>query len=424
MALASLFILAFVIFIAYKSDVNTGLLGLVAAFIFGFFLTTQTSGGNWVPVSSAAGKASMLIGGWSSGMFLTLFGVTFLFGIAKANNTLFILTRRLVLAIGGHNWLLPIAIFIVAAIIAVIGPGPVNSMAIIAPMAGQIAFNERIHPLLMMLSAYMGSMTGGLAPMTPSGYIAVSYSMRGGVNIGYDLLFNMAIAFTLLFIICYIYFRGWKNRGNDMGEQAFDKSLILKKENYITMGVIVVVILCIIIWHLNVGLTALSGAVVLLLARVVTQKEAINNVPWSTILMVCGMGVLVTVVDNAGGITYLTNKLTPFINQNTATPIMIASGALMSAVASASGVVMPTLIPVAIGIGNNLNLDASALIYGVVFGSHLSAISPFSTMGALSLSSAHESVDKGNFFVKLIICAVCFTIIGMILSYFGLLLHY
>lgn len=140
--------------------------------------------------------------------------------------------------------------------------------------------------------------------------------------------------------------------------------------------------------------------------------------------MVCGMGVLVTVVDNAGGITYLTNKLTPFINQNTATPIMIASGALMSAVASASGVVMPTLIPVAIGIGNNLNLDASALIYGVVFGSHLSAISPFSTMGALSLSSAHESVDKGNFFVKLIICAVCFTIIGMILSYFGLLLHY
>lgn len=277
MALASLFILAFVIFIAYKSDVNTGLLGLVAAFIFGFFLTTQTSGGNWVPVSSAAGKASMLIGGWSSGMFLTLFGVTFLFGIAKANNTLFILTRRLVLAIGGHNWLLPIAIFIVAAIIAVIGPGPVNSMAIIAPMAGQIAFNERIHPLLMMLSAYMGSMTGGLAPMTPSGYIAVSYSMRGGVNIGYDLLFNMAIAFTLLFIICYIYFRGWKNRGNDMGEQAFDKSLILKKENYITMGVIVVVILCIIIWHLNVGLTALSGAVVLLLARVVTQKEAINK---------------------------------------------------------------------------------------------------------------------------------------------------
>lgn len=47
-----------------------------------------------VPISSAAGKAKLIISGWSSSMFLTLLGVTFLFGIAKVNRTLEILTKK------------------------------------------------------------------------------------------------------------------------------------------------------------------------------------------------------------------------------------------------------------------------------------------------------------------------------------------
>lgn len=423
MGLLSLLILALVIFIAYKKGINTGLLGVMAAFLFGFVLTTPTSGGEWVPVSSAAGKASVLLKGWNSGMFLTLLGVTFLFGIARANNTLLILTQYLVRLVGGHKWLLPIAIFVVSFIISVIGPGPINGMAIIAPIAGQIAYTEKINPLLMMIATACGNLAGGLAPLSPSGIVALSYSQRGGVDVGYNLLLNLAIAFTTMFIIAYFALRGWKNHGKS-GDNDTDAVMVMEKENYITLGVIGVVILSVILFRLNIGFTALSGGVILLLLGITTEKEAFATVPWGTILMVCGMGVMVATVNHAGGITYLTNTLTPFINSDTATPIMVASAAMMSSVASAMGVVMPTLIPVAIGLGNNLGLEPSSLIYGVVLGAHLSTVSPFSTLGALSLSSVDNSVDKHKMFVQLIGWAILFSVIGMVLSYFKLLLHY
>lgn len=423
MGLLSLLILALVIFIAYKKGINTGLLGVMAAFLFGFVLTTPTSGGEWVPVSSAAGKASVLLKGWNSGMFLTLLGVTFLFGIARANNTLLILTQYLVRLVGGHKWLLPIAIFVVSFIISVIGPGPINGMAIIAPIAGQIAYTEKINPLLMMIATACGNLAGGLAPLSPSGIVALSYSQRGGVDVGYNLLLNLAIAFTTMFIIAYFALGGWKNHGKS-GDNDTDAVMVMEKENYITLGVIGVVILSVILFRLNIGFTALSGGVILLLLGITTEKEAFATVPWGTILMVCGMGVMVATVNHAGGITYLTNTLTPFINSDTATPIMVASAAMMSSVASAMGVVMPTLIPVAIGLGNNLGLEPSSLIYGVVLGAHLSTVSPFSTLGALSLSSVDNSVDKHKMFVQLIGWAILFSVIGMVLSYFKLLLHY
>lgn len=423
MGLLSLLILALVIFIAYKKGINTGLLGVMAAFLFGFVLTTPTSGGEWVPVSSAAGKASVLLKGWNSGMFLTLLGVTFLFGIARANNTLLILTQYLVRLVGGRKWLLPIAVFVVSFIISVIGPGPINGMAIIAPIAGQIAYTEKVKPLLMMIATACGNLSGGLTPLSPSGVVALSYAERGGINLGYNLLLNIGIAFTAMFIIAYIVLGGWKDYGKGDDNDS-NKSMHMKKENYITLGIIGVVIFVVILFNLNIGFTALSGAVILLLLGVTTEKEALATVPWGTIIMVCGMGIMVSTVSHAGGITYLTNALTPFINSDTATPIMVASAAMMSSVASAMGVVMPTLIPVAIGLGNNLGIEPSSLIYGVVLGAHLSTVSPFSTLGALSLSSVDESVDKHKMFVQLIEWAILFSVIGMVLSYFKILLYY
>lgn len=423
LGLISLIVLAIVIALAYYRKINTGIIGIVAAFLLGFILLTETKTGVLVPVSSSAGKSALLVSGWNSGMFLTLFGVTFLFGIARANQTLSILTAKLVSGIGGKNWLIPIVIFMVSALISVIGPGPVNGMAIIAPIAGELAHRQRIHPLLMMLSVGTGNLAGGLAPITPSGYVAVSYAERGGVTIGYNLLFNMAIAFTLLFILIYVFYRGWHSPAKDT-EMTKTESPKMKRIHYTTLAVIVVVILAIIIGHFHVGFTCLTGGVLLLLLKTSTEKEALGQVPWGTIIMVCGVGVLVNVMDYAGGIDYLTMIASQFINDSTATPIMVISGALMSSVASASGVVMPTLIPVAIHLSQQFGIDASALIYGVVLGAHTSCISPFSTVGALSLSSLDQSVDKHKIFIHLIGWAVGLSILASIFAYFHLLLYY
>lgn len=423
MDVISLVVLFGVILVAYKCKVNTGLLGIAAAFVLGFFLLTHPTTGNPVPLSSAAGKAKEIIGGWSSSMFLTLFGVTFLFGIAEANNTLNILTHKLVFLVKGKRSLLPIVIYIVAFIISVIGPGPVNGVAIVAPIAAQVAFSQNVNPYLMIIACYAGNLAGGLAPITPSGVVASLYSAKGGVDLGYGLLWNMFILFTLIFIVAYIVMRGWKiaPAPEKTGDGEEIKATMF---NYITMGVIVLVIGLIIAAKLNVGLCALTGGVFLLLVGAATEKQALSKVPWGTILMVCGMGVMVGIVGYAGGIKYLTDSLTPFINESTAVPIMVLTGALFSAIASASGVVMPTLIPVAIMLATNLGLDPKPLIYGVVAGAHLSCISPFSTVGGMSLGALGDKVDNRKFFLFLLEFAIGITVIGAILVYFKVLLYY
>ena len=136
------------------------------------------------------------------------------------------------------------------------------------------------------------------------------------------------------------------------------------------------------------------------------------------------MGVLVNIVGYAGGIKYLTDALTPYINETTAAPIMLLSGALMSAVASASGVVMPTLIPVAIQLGSNLGLDPKPLIYGIVLGAHFSCVSPFSTVGGLALGALGNNVDKQKMFLYFLQFAIGSTVVGAILVYFKLLLYF
>lgn len=86
---------------------------------------------------------------------------------------------------------------------------------------------------------------------------------------------------------------------------------------------------------------------------------------------------------------------------------MAVSAGLLSAVSSASGVVMPTLIPTAPTVAAGLSgVLPIVLVAGVVVGAHVVTISPLSTIGALGLSSANAETDKNKLFGQMLICAV------------------
>lgn len=77
----------------------------------------------------------------------------------------------------------------------------------------------------------------------------------------------------------------------------------------------------------------------------------------------------------------------------------------MSSVSSASGVVMPTLIPTIPGIIEQMGgtLSATALLSAIVIGAHCVTLSPLSTLGAMSLASANEETNKETMFTQLMI---------------------
>lgn len=94
-------------------------------------------------------------------------------------------------------------------------------------------------------------------------------------------------------------------------------------------------------------------------------------------------------IDKLGGISLVSDFLTRFMSERTATPILAATSGILSWVSSTTGVVMPALFPIAAEVcetfGNGVNYVE--LISAITATSFAAAISPLSTGGAIIMSS-------------------------------------
>ena len=133
---------------------SAAVLSLIAlAVVVGFSLTARINIGilavalAWpIAVFAAGWKADALMATFPSSLFLTLVGVTLMFGVTQRNGTLEALARRAVPLCGGRPALLPFVFFFLAAAISSLGPGAIAATALIAPLAkGQHVGVLKIH---------------------------------------------------------------------------------------------------------------------------------------------------------------------------------------------------------------------------------------------------------------------------------------
>ena len=114
----------------------------------------------------------------------------------------------------------------------------------------------------------------------------------------------------------------------------------------ITMAAIVIMVICCIGFKLDTGLFAFVMAAVLILLGCADEKKAIKSIPWGTLLMICGVGVLVNMISLLGPIDLISDTLASIMTEHTATPIKAATSGILSRVSSTTAVVMPTLYPI------------------------------------------------------------------------------
>lgn len=169
-----------------------------------------------------------------------------------------------------------------------------------------------------------------------------------------------------------------------------------------------------------VGYKFTKGAAMLLLLEVVDQEKAIYGIPWSTLILVSGVAILVNVVNIAGGIDMLSAILASIMTERTAPGILAITSGFMSAVSSASGVVMPTLIPTIPNIVSEIGGSPYAMMAGLIVGAHMVTFSPLSTLGALTLASATDRTDKQKLFTQLLIVGLASVLLAGIFGFLGL----
>lgn len=408
------------------------LLALVAAIVFAFIFKVNTglvAMGVALIIGRCAGVADkVLLKSFDSNLFLMLLGVMYLFCIAQENKTLDVLAKKSIALCKGNVKLFPLIMFIIAAVLSAIGPGLISVSALVAAISVALAKQSGIDPIKLLPFGTLGSFAGGLSPITPSGLVAISKAEEAGImGMEVPLMVKMAITCTVFAVILYFFVFKWhREKGCRMDVQQGEKIPPFTGKQWLTLAGIVVVAALATLFNINVGLSSFAVAVVLTVCKAADESIVMKKVPWNTLIMITGVGILISLVTELGGIDLLRTALSKIMGVKTASAIMTVLAGVMSWFSSASGVVMPTLIPTVPGITETLaGANAMEIAVGLCIGAHMAALSPLSSCGGLMLSaySSSEGVtaeDRNRTFVKLFVMSATGVLFAAVLALIGL----
>ncbi len=413
MDLISLLVLCAAIVLAFVFKVNTGLVAVMASLILG---------------RCAGLTDKWLLNAFDSSLFLMLLGVMYLFCIAQENRTLELLAKKILALCKGKVKLFPIILFLLSAILSAVGPGLISVTALMAALIVALAKEADVSPIKLLPFGTLGSFAGGLSPITPSGIVAINTATASGIS-GLDmpLFWMMALTNVLYAAILYFFVFKWHAHKTPAPANNAQKEAIppFSVKQIATLAGIAVTALLTALLQINVGLAAFSVSVVLTVIGAANEGAALKKVPWNTLVMITGVGILISLVTELGGIELLSKGLSALMGPVTATPIMTILAGVMSWFSSASGVVMPTLIPTVPTITATLQgVTPLGMTVGLCVGAHLAALSPLSSCGGLMLaaySSEHpDPKDRNKTFAQLFAMSACGVVFAALLGMVGL----
>ena len=434
--------------------VNMGALGFVAAFIVGTVFVGMST--------------DDIIGGFPSELFLTLVGVTYLFAIAQNNGTVDLMVRGAVRLVRGRVALMPWVMFGITGLLTAVGALGPAAVAIIAPIALGFAARYKINVLLMGMMVIHGAQAGGFSPISVYGVTVNSITADAGLVdsplalfLG-SLLFNAAIG-----VLLFVFLGGrsligqhvddhdpefseaggatspssgpvGKNGANGTnsgsapatgGSAAATKSRAettpdtptVTFEQIATLVGLAALALFALVLDLDVGFVSMTVAVVLALLSPKTQKGAIAQISWSTVLLIGGVLTFIGVLQEAGTVDYVGNAVAGLGMPLLVALLLCYIGGIVSAFASSTAILGAT-IPLAVPFLLAGEVGAVGVIVALAISSTIVDVSPFSTNGALVLANAPKAVDRDRFYKQILKYSALVVVVGPLVAWAVLVL--
>jgi len=385
------------------TPVNVGLLSIALAFLIGYF--------------SAGWKLAAIVAGFPTSLFLTLLGVMLLFSQASTNGTLDKLARYSIRLARGNRGVIPLIFYVFAIVLGACGPGNIAACALLAPVAMNIAAQTGIGAFLMTLMVANGANAGTFSPIAPSGIIA--NNLMAGIGLSgmeWPNFWNTLAAQTIIALAAYAAFGGLRLLRSGRATLAVDAVEPLHPKQRLTVAVIAGLVLAVILFGVDVGMASFLAAALLSIFRAADEKATLRAVPWNVILLVCGVTMLIYVMDKTGGMDLFTDFLAGISGPRYIPAAMALVTGIISVYSSSSGVVLPAFLPTIPGLISRLGAGNPLMIaYSINVGSHLVDVSPLSTLGAMCLAAAPEHEDKDRLFRRLLLWGWSMAFVGAVL---------
>ena len=394
------------IVLSLTSRVNVGIVALALAWLAGTLGARLTS--------------EAVLGGFPGSLFVTLLGVTLLFAAAEANGTLAALAARVVSLARGDGRVLPWLLFAGAALLSSLGPGAVPTVALVAPLAMAAGLRAGVSPFLTALMVCNGANAGNLSPVSAVGVVANGVMARSGLGgQAVRLWLANAAAHAAVAAIAYVLLRPRTLPSVASAVETTAPTAAhppLTPAEWLTLFVIVAWVAGLLVWRWPLGPSACAAAALLIAARLGDEQATLRRVPWSAIIMVCGVSTLVALLKKTGGLplfaALLARLATPATLDGT---IALVTGAI-SAWSSTSGVVIPAFLPTAKAlVAQTGGGDPLAVSLSIAVGSHLVDVSPLSTLGALCIATLADPAAQRALFRQLLTWGMAMIAVGALL---------
>ncbi|MDC5292487.1 SLC13 family permease [Acinetobacter baumannii] len=417
--------LAVSIGLGYKTKINIGFFTIAFAYLIGCF--------------GMGLKPSEVIELWPVKIFFIILSVTLFYNFALANGALEKLASHLLYKCRKFPQFLPLAIFFAATIIAGLGAGFYTVLAFMAPITLLLCKKTNMNMIIGGMAANYGALAGANFMTSQSGIIFRSLMENTGISSQTAFSYSSGIfVLTLIIPIAVLgIYTLWNRKSNsivieDQKPEPFGKK---QKQSIFLIILMMSIVLVFPILHLvfpdvktisflnskiDIAFLAITFSLISLLMKLADEKKVIALVPWGTLIMICGVGMLIALGVKLGIITTLSEWLANNVPVWVIPVLLCLISAIMSVFSSTLGVVAPTLFPIVPALALTSGLNPLVLFICIVVGAQSTAISPFSSGGSLIMASAPADIDKTKFFNQLLFKAIPVGVIAALIAIFAL----
>lgn len=421
MTLLIVLALALSIGLGYVTKINIGFFTIVSAYLIGCF--------------GMGLKPSELIELWPVKIFFIIFAVTLFYNFALANGALEKLASHLLHKCRKFPQLLPLAIFFASTIIAALGAGFYTVLAFMAPITLLLCRKTNMSMIIGGMAVNYGALAGANFMTSQSGIIFRSLMENAGINAQTGFTYATGIFITTLIIPIVVLglYTLWNRKSNsiqieDIKPEAFDSK---QKKSLFLIVLMMAIVLIFPILNLlvpdnstihflnskiDIAFIAIIFSLISLLMKLADEKKVITLVPWGTLIMICGVGMLIALAVKLGIITTLSEWLAHNVPIWMIPILLCLISAVMSIFSSTLGVVTPTLFPIVPAIALASGINPLILFICIVVGAQSSSISPFSSGGSLIMGSAPSDMDKNELFNQLLFKAIPIGVVAAIVA--------
>ena len=282
---------------------------------------------------------------------------------------------------GGRAWLLVIILMIITAVASALLDN-VTTMLLMTPITIQIALAIGINPLSLLLPEVLASNVGGISTLigTPTNILIGSYANLTFNDFLRNLTPGVLLAMIVLIIYVILYYRRQLLiQGSGLSEALLerlkDSGRITQPQKLTKAGIVFAVMLVFFIIgeriHLVPAVTAIIGAVAMLLWVAPDIEEMLKVVDWTTLMFFIALYIVVGAIQEVGLISIIADSITRLVGDSLRVTILV----LVWSAAFLSGIIAnipftAAMLPVVSFLTNTVSgASNQVLFYGLSVGS-------------------------------------------------------